>query len=240
MCCARASGPNTHSTPTSSPRPTTRRAGFRAAMPISRNFTAPIAARWRPIVMARRCSSQSLRGSLAMSPLLGTYLKLDGLHTDQTNSKGPIDLLTVDYYGAELRDDGGASAAGLRGYARLNEAARATLGKSPSVGALLGKGVMAITIEPRRGGSTYQGIVDLSPDGIAASAETYFAQSEQLPTVMRLAAAPMFVPGNREAQWRAGGMMLQVLPEGARDDDDFERLTSHLRSLTDLELVDSS
>src|SRR5438045_834002 len=94
--------------------------------------------------------------TLAMAALLGSSLKLDGRLTVQTKSKGPLDLLTVDYYGAELRDDGGARAAGLRGYARLNETARSTLGRNPSVGALLGKGVMAITIEPRRGGSTYQ------------------------------------------------------------------------------------
>jgi Xaa-Pro aminopeptidase len=54
---------------------------------------------------------------------------------------------------------------------------------------------MAITIEPRRDGKAYQGIVELSPAGIAASAETYFAQSEQLPTVVRLAAAPVYTPG---------------------------------------------
>ena len=62
---------------------------------------------------------------------------------------------------------------------------------------LAGKGALAITIEPAAGGKTYQGIVELSPDGIAASAETYFAQSEQLPTVIRLAAAPLYVAGDR-------------------------------------------
>ena len=58
---------------------------------------------------------------------------------------------------------------------------------------------MAITIEPRVGGQTYQGIVALSPDGIAASAETYFVQSEQLPTVIRLAAAPLLRGGRQDA-----------------------------------------
>lgn len=178
--------------------------------------------------------------ALAMAALLGSALKLDGRLTVQTKGNGPLDLLTVDYYGAEPRDEGGKSAAGLRGYARMDAAARATLGKTPSVGALLGKGVMAITIEPRVGGNTYQGIVDLSSDGIAASAETYFAQSEQLPTAMRLAAGPLFVAGSRTPQWRSGGMMLQVLPEAVRNDDDFERLSSHLRTLEDVELLDSS
>ena len=66
---------------------------------------------------------------------------------------------------------------------------------------LAGKGALAITIEPKRGGKTYQGIVSLAPEGIAASAETYFAQSEQLPTVIRLAAAPLYVAGEKR---RAG------------------------------------
>ena len=64
---------------------------------------------------------------------------------------------------------------------------------------LAGKGALAITIEPRLGGQTYQGIVELSPEGIGASAETYFAQSEQLPTVIRLAAAPLYVAGDPAA-----------------------------------------
>ncbi|HEX2590645.1 MAG TPA: Hsp33 family molecular chaperone HslO [Rhizomicrobium sp.] len=180
--------------------------------------------------------------TLAMAALLGSALKLDGRLTVQTKSKGPLDLVTVDYYGAAESEaaDGLKPTAGLRGFARLDADRRAQLGKKPSQGALLGQGVMAITIEPRTGGNTYQGIVELSADGMAASAETYFAQSEQLPTSIKLAAAPLFVPGQKEAQWRAGGMMLQQTPDGAKDDDAFERLTSHLRTLEDVELVDSS
>ncbi len=175
--------------------------------------------------------------TLAMVVLLGSALKLDGRLTVQTRSKGPLDLVTADYYGVE-EDDAAKRPAGIRGYARLNEDRLAQLGKQPSFAALAGKGVMAITIEPRRGGNAYQGIVDLSDDGIAPSAETYFAQSEQLPTVIRLAAAPLFVAGKREPEWRAGGIMLQATPDAPKLDDDFERLTSHLRTVEAVELVD--
>jgi molecular chaperone Hsp33 len=177
--------------------------------------------------------------TLAMSVLLGSSLKLDGRLTVQTKSKGALDLVTADYYGVE---EGVTRPAGIRGYARIDDARRTELGKSPSFDALAGTGVMAITIEPRRGGNTYQGIVELSGEGIAASAETYFAQSEQLPTVIRLAAAPLFVAGTREPQWRAGGIMLQTTPEKSNvaGNDDFERLTLHLRTVEDLELVDDS
>ena len=98
----------------------------------------------------------------------------------------------------------------------------------------------AITIEPRRGGETYQGIVELAPSGIAASAETYFAQSEQLPTALRLAAGPVYTPGSKEPQWRAGGIMLQATPDGRGSEDDWERLAAFLASVEDIELLDVS
>jgi redox-regulated HSP33 family molecular chaperone len=139
---------------------------------------------------------------LALAALLGTALKLDGRLTAQTKSDGPLDLIVADYYGAE-----GDKPKGVRGFARLDAERYATFGNAPSFAVLAGAGSVAITIEPRRGGKTYQGIVTLSPEGIAASAETYFAQSEQLPTLVRLAAAPVYTPGSRDAAWRAGGLM---------------------------------
>src|SRR5271156_6020833 len=53
--------------------------------------------------------------TIALSAILGTALKLDGRLTVQTKSDGPLDLVTVDYYGAE---DGGPR--GVRGFARLD------------------------------------------------------------------------------------------------------------------------
>jgi molecular chaperone Hsp33 len=177
--------------------------------------------------------------AVALGALLGTALKLDGRLTIQTKGDGPLDIVAADYYGAdEVR------ARGVRGYARLNEERFAAL-DDKTFPKLAGKGVMAITIEPQRGGKTYQGITELSADGIAASAETYFAQSEQLPTVIKLAAAPLFVAGNKEPQWRAGGIMLQMTPEVAKQgietkSDDWDRLSLLLKTVEDLELVDTS
>ena len=81
--------------------------------------------------------------------------------------------------------------------------------------------------------------MELSPQGIAASAETYFAQSEQLPTALRLAAAAVFEPGKPAPAWRAGGIMLQVTPDAKRSDDDWDRLTMILKTVEDIELVDT-
>lgn len=175
-------------------------------------------------------ASRVLGETLVLSTLLGSALKLDGRLTVQTKSDGPLGLVTVDYYGAE-----GDRRAGLRGFARLDSEIA-----PDEFSQLAGSGVLAITIEPRRGGQNYQGIVPLSPDGIAASAEAYFVQSEQLPTAIRLAAAPAFVPGRAEPDWRAGGIMLQATPEGVRDQDDWDRLSLHLATVEDLELLDET
>lgn len=169
--------------------------------------------------------------TVALAALLGTALKLDGRLTVQTKSDGALDLVSADYYGAE--DD---RAKGVRGFARVDEARLEDANSFPEIA---GAGAMAITIEPRRGGQTYQGITQLSPEGIAASAEEYFAQSEQLPTVMRLAAAPLYMAGAKDALWRAGGLMLQVTPDAQRSDEDWERLSILARSVEDMELIDT-
>lgn len=181
--------------------------------------------------------------TVALGALLGTALKLDGRLTIQTKGDGPLDLITADYYGAdETRHRG------VRGYARLDAERFAALDDN-DFPRLAGSGAMAITIEPQRGGKTYQGIVALSPGGIAASAETYFAQSEQLPTVIRLAAAPLYLAGDPLPHWRAGGIMLQMTPEAAPEgaapelaltNDDWERLSLLMRTVEDIELVDTA
>ena len=178
--------------------------------------------------------------SLALAALLGTALKLDGRLTVQTKSGGPLDLVTADYYGAG--EDGRAARRARLCPAGCGERFAALT--HTDFAHLAGEGALAITIEPRRGGQTYQGIVALSPEGLAASAETYFAQSEQLPTVIRLAAAPLYVAGEKTPRWRAAGLMLQMTPEasktGAAGDDDWNRLSLLARTVEDLELVDTA
>ena len=171
---------------------------------------------------------------LALAAILGTSLKLDGRLTVQTKSDGALDLMTADYFGAAH-----GAPIGLRAYGRLDAERFAELREPVEFDALAGDGSMAITIEPQRGGQTYQGIVELNPAGVAASAETYFAQSEQLPTVLRLAAAPLYLPGKSAPQWRAGGIMLQATPDGLGADDDWERLSAFLATVEDIELLDT-
>jgi molecular chaperone Hsp33 len=181
--------------------------------------------------------------TLALSAILGTALKLDGRLTVQTKSDGPLDLVAADYYGEA--DD---KERGIRGFARLDQDRYAGLGH-PGFADLVGRGSLAITIEPRRGGNAYQGIVALSEEGIAQSAETYFAQSEQLPTVLRLAAAPLYRAGEKQPHWRAAGIMLQMTPdtikpgaapEEIQTNDDWQRLSLLLKTVEDIELLDTA
>lgn len=175
---------------------------------------------------------------VALGALLGSALKLDGRLTVQSKGDGPLDLIAADYYGGDAQ-----KGRGVRGFARLDAEGFARLADK-GFAALAGKGALAITIEPRRGGNSYQGIVELAADGIARSAESYFAQSEQLPTAIRLAAAPLYMAGDPAPHWRAGGIMLQMMPghaggEAGLPSDDWERLALILATVEDVELVDT-
>ena len=174
-----------------------------------------------------------LAEALALSALLGSALKLEGRLSVQTKGDGPLSLLVTDYF----------AGGGLRGYARVDEKNFADTGRPNHFGTMAGKGALAITIEPKKGAQAYQGMVPLSPDGLAASAETYFAQSEQLPTRLRLAAGPIYRSGEGRG-WRAGAMMVQAVPGAKIDDintsDDWQRVSLFMQTLEDVELLDTS
>jgi molecular chaperone Hsp33 len=173
-----------------------------------------------------------LAEALALSALLGSALKLEGRLSVQTKGSGPLNLLVTDYF----------AGGGLRGYARVDEAIFARDGRLGNFGHLVGKGALAITIEPKKGAQSYQGLVPLSPDGLAASAETYFTQSEQLPTMLRLAAGPIYRSGVGHG-WRAGALMVQAVPGQKETDlkasDDWQRVALFMETLQDIELLDT-
>src|SRR5258708_33130425 len=123
-----------------------------------------------------------LAEALGLSALLGSALKFEGRLSVQTKGDGPLNLLVTDYF----------AGGGLRGYARVDEKRFAEAGRPTQFGALAGKGALAITIEPKKGAQAYQGMVPRAPEGLGTSGGTYFAQSEQPPTVTRHAAAPHY------------------------------------------------
>ncbi|WP_029875427.1 Hsp33 family molecular chaperone [Rhizobium leguminosarum] len=145
---------------------------------------------------------------VVLTVLLGTSLKFDGKFTVQTKGDGPVDLLVADFSTPE----------NVRAYARFDQA---LLNKAIESGEtepeqLLGKGILAFTIDQGKFSQPYQGIVPLGGTTLEDIAGVYFRQSEQIPTRVRLAAAELFDrddAGKPRHRWRAGGLVAQFLPE---------------------------
>ena len=151
-----------------------------------------------------------LAEALVLTALLGSLLKdAGGQMTLQAQTEnGIVDLLVCDYLGGELR-----------GYVRHDPERLAAAGPNPSLFALFGKGYLAITFDQPATDERYQGIVALEGESLGQAAESYFTQSEQIPSIVRLTAA------KGEAGWTAGGILFQHLPEG---EEGRERLHTRL------------
>ena len=173
-----------------------------------------------------------LAEALVLTALLGSLLKdPSGQVTIQAQTEnGVIDLLVCDYKGGELR-----------GYIRHDSDRLAEAGPSPTLFSLFGKGYLAITFDQPATDERYQGIVPLEGDGIGQAAQNYFAQSEQIPTIIRLAAA------KDDGGWVAGGLMFQHLPEGEEgrerlhirlDNPEWPHIATMTGSVKDEELLD--
>ena len=151
-----------------------------------------------------------LAEALVLTALLGSLLKEpEGQITLQAQTEaGIIDLLVCDYLGGELR-----------GYIRHDPQRLAEAGPNPSLFSLFGKGYLAITFDLPQSKERYQGIVPLEGESLGHAAQSFFAQSEQIPSIVRLAAQ------KRGDHWFAGGLLFQHLPEG---EEGRERLHTRL------------
>jgi molecular chaperone Hsp33 len=180
--------------------------------------------------------SQLLGEAVALTALLGAALKFEGKFILQASTDGAVDLLVADYQvpGA------------LRGYARFSAERLAAL---PAGGRLLGSGHLAMTIDRGPDTERYQGVVPLEGESLAQAADTYFRQSEQLPTFIKLAVARHYRAGHgeRPLTWRAGGLLVQKLTRqggrrAARDaaftQEDWTRAKALAETVEDHELLD--
>jgi molecular chaperone Hsp33 len=163
-------------------------------------------------------ASQVLGQALALTAMLGSTLKFDGNLIVQTSSNGPLGMMVVNF----------EAPGRLRGYASVDADALQALGTAePDQGRLLGEGHLALTIDPGGHMDRYQGIVSLDGSDLSVAANSYFRQSEQLPTFVRLAIARHHTgaAGDGDWHWRGGGIMVQyVSPVGGRPpEDDDER-----------------
>ncbi len=142
-----------------------------------------------------------------LTALIGQTIKLRWKLSLQVRGDGPARLIATDYYGPG--EDG--SPARIRAYASF-DAERLDLLAVPF--SQIGKGYFAILIDQGEGNTPYQGITPIAGESLSACAETYFAQSEQLPTRFSLTYGRSQLPGAGE-RWRAGGVMLQTMPKAS-------------------------
>jgi molecular chaperone Hsp33 len=154
-----------------------------------------------------------LAEALVLAALLGSTLKHDqGQLTLQAQAEGgAVELMVADYKAGEMR-----------GYIRHNVDRLAEMPADPSLFALFGKGYLAITFDQSVTGERYQGIVPLEGGSLAEAAESYFSQSEQLPSLVRLASRRL--PDGRHV---AGGILIQHLPEGEEGRDRIHTRLDH-------------
>lgn len=147
-----------------------------------------------------------------LTALIGQTIKLRWKLSLQVRGKGPARLIATDYYGPSA--DG--EPARIRAYASY-DAERLDLDAAPF--SQIGDGYFAVMLDQGEGMVPYQGFTPIAGGSLSACAETYFAQSEQLPTRFQVAFGRSVEPG-RPAHWRAGGMMLQHMPavDGAAAD----------------------
>lgn len=174
-----------------------------------------------------------LAEALALTVLLGSTLKDEGsqLTLQAQTGGGPVELLVCDYRGGELR-----------GYLKFDAERLVEVGPDPTLFALFGEGFLAITFDQAATGDRYQGIVPLEGSSIGDAAEHYFEQSEQIPSLIKLAARH-----DHEAGCVAGGLLLQHLPEGEvgrdrlhvrHDHPEWEHAKTIAATLKDEELTD--
>jgi molecular chaperone Hsp33 len=142
-----------------------------------------------------------------LTALIGQTIKLRWKLSLQIRGDGPLRLIATDYYGPS--EDG--EPAKLRAYASYDDEA---LDLDADPFAQIGKGFFAILIDQGDDMTPYQGITPLAGGSLAACAQTYFAQSEQLPTRFHLTYGRAQEPGAAES-WRAGGIMLQHMPKAS-------------------------
>lgn len=169
--------------------------------------------------------------ALVLGALMGGLLKGEAAQmTMQAQTQGGIvSLLVCDY-----------RAGAVRGYVDFDAERLVRLGANPSLAALFGEGYLAITFETERR-QRYQGIVPLEGDTLGEACQIYFSQSEQIPTLIRVASRAG--AGGR----MAAGLLIQHLADGEEgrerlhvrlDHPDWEHVAIMAGTISHEELLD--
>ena len=145
--------------------------------------------------------------AVLLTALIGQTIKLRWKLSLQIRGDGPVRLVATDYFSPANDGD----RAEIRAYASFDTD---RIDTSTDPFSQIGKGFFAILIDQGEDMRPYQGITPLAGGSLAACAQTYFAQSEQLPTRFELTFGQSQEPGS-PITWRAGGIMLQHMPKAS-------------------------
>ena len=160
--------------------------------------------------------TEILGHAAAATTLIAQSLKFDGSVTLQISSEGPLGMLVM-----QATDD-----LDIRGMATSQD-----VGDSVTFAELAKGAHCAVTVDAGAMERPYQGIVEISPESLAASLENYFAQSVQVPCHINL----------RGLQSHCGGILLQQMPgEKPATDDDWRRLGFLIATLRGEDLADGA
>lgn len=167
-----------------------------------------------------------------LAVLLSSMLKYEGIFTLQAQGDGPVAMVVADVM----------SGGDVRACATIREGRREEAEVVPVTGMaapLLGKGYMAFTVDQGAYMERYQGIVELKDGTLSDSVQSYFRNSEQIATGIRTAII------HDGKHWRAGGILIQHVPEEGGitastegDEDGWRRTMLLLQSCTNAELTD--
>ncbi len=172
--------------------------------------------------------------AVVLTALIGQTIGFKAKLSLQIRGNGPIRLIATDYFAPEEAGEAG----NIRAYASF-DAARISNAEPFSQ---LGQGMFAVLIDQGTGQAPYQGITPLNAGSLANCAETYFAQSEQLPTRFALSIS-------ERKSWRAAGLVLQHMPKASKlkveaspadpeaDAENWNRATMMLESVQAEEMI---
>lgn len=141
-----------------------------------------------------------------LTALIGQTIDLRWKLSLQVQSKGAVRMIATDYF-APTKE---GAPARIRAYASY-DAERLT---DATPFEQVGEGYFAILIDQGKGTAPYQGITPLDGTTLAHCAQSYFAQSEQLPTRFALSFGRSTTADEPE-HWRAGGIMIQHMPKAS-------------------------
>lgn len=165
--------------------------------------------------------------TMALTTILASALKYDGIFTLQAQGDGPVPLVMADM----------TSEGGIRAYAKSKEGADLSGIEGVSVPRIIGSGRLAFTVDQGPDTERYQGITELDGATLTECAQNYFRNSEQLDTAIIICSERP----DGEHLPKAAALMLQRLPTGTDDtseDENWRRAVVLMSSITTEELLD--